>query len=38
MNNNKKKVYVGLSADILREGHINLLKKISSIDKVINLI
>ena len=36
MNNNKKKVYVDLSTDILREGYINLLKKISSIDKVIN--
>ena len=24
---NKKKVYVGLSADILHKGHINILKK-----------
>ena len=26
MNQNKKKVYVGLSADIMHEGHINILK------------
>ena len=34
MNKNKKKVYVGLSADILHEGHINILKKASKLSKV----
>ena len=32
--NNKKKVYVGLSADILHEGHINILKKASKLGNV----
>ena len=31
---NKKKVYVGLSADILHEGHINILKKASKFGEV----
>ncbi len=31
----KKKVYVGLSADIIHEGHINILKKASSFGDVI---
>ena len=26
MKNNKKTVYIGLAADILHEGHINILK------------
>ena len=34
MNKNKKKVYVSLSADILHEGHINILKKASKLGKV----
>ena len=34
MNKNKKKVYVGLSADILHEGHINILKKASKLGEV----
>ena len=33
-NKNKKQVYVGLSADILHEGHINILKKASKRGKV----
>ena len=32
---NKKKVYVGLSADILHEGHINILKIANSYGDVI---
>ena len=36
MNNSKKKiVYVGLSADILHEGHINILKKAKTLGSVI---
>ena len=31
----KKKVYVCLSADILHEGHINILKKASKLGEVI---
>ena len=31
----KAKVYVALSADILHEGHINILKKASKLGKVI---
>ena len=30
----KKKIYVGLSADILHEGHINILKKAKSLGDV----
>ena len=30
----KKKVYVALSADILHEGHINILKRASKLGKV----
>tara|TARA_B110000438_G_C15796206_1_gene642965 strand:- start:897 stop:2204 length:1308 start_codon:yes stop_codon:yes gene_type:complete len=35
MKNNKKLVYVGLSADILHEGHINILKKASKLGNVV---
>ena len=31
----KKKVYVGLSADIIHKGHINILKKANSLGYVI---
>ena len=34
MKKKKKKVYVGLSADILHEGHINILKKASKFGEV----
>ena len=34
INKNNKKVYVGLSADILHEGHINILKKASKLGEV----
>ena len=33
-NNNKKKVYVGLAADILHKGHINILKTASKLGEV----
>jgi len=33
-NENKKKVYCALSADILHEGHINILKKASKLGEV----
>ena len=33
INKNNKKVYVGLSADILHEGHINILKKATFYEK-----
>ena len=35
MKKNKKIVYVGLSADILHEGHINILNKAKSFGYVI---
>ena len=35
MFDNKKKVYVGFSADILHEGHINILQHASKLGKVI---
>ena len=34
MKNKRKKIYVGLSADILHEGHINILKKAKSLGHV----
>ncbi len=34
MNKNKKKVYVGLSADIMHEGHINILKTASKFGEI----
>ena len=34
MKNNKKKVYVGLAADILHEGHINILKVANKLGNV----
>ena len=34
INKNNKKVYVGLSADILHEGHINILKKASKLGEI----
>ena len=34
LNKNKKRIYVGLSADILHEGHINILKKASKLGDV----
>ena len=34
MNKNKKKVYVGLSADIMHEGHINILKTSSKFGNI----
>ena len=34
VKNKKKKIYVGLSADILHEGHINILKKAKSLGHV----
>ena len=35
MKKNRKIVYVGLSADILHEGHINILKKASKLGNVV---
>ena len=34
VKNKRKKIYVGLSADILHEGHINILKKAKSLGHV----
>ncbi len=34
MKKSKKKVYVGLSADILHKGHINILKKANTFGDV----
>ena len=35
MNKNNKIAYIGLSADILHEGHINIIKKASKFGKVV---
>ena len=35
MENNRKKVYVGMSADLIHPGHLNIIKKANELGEVI---
>jgi len=35
MNNNKKNVYIGLAADLIRQGHLNIIAEGRKLGKVI---